>query len=132
MAFTTLQLAATMNNPALQTWANSNLGNQAQYLAAFTAYFNGVQTWITNHGGANPFGWNNVNGLTTPNGQQVVLHGPQQTAPFNDAFNDVRAHLGTPGFRLFQAGAASINLIGVLQHIAASPQNKETYDDSAQ
>lgn len=114
MAFTTLQLAATMNDPNLATWANSTLQNQAQYLAAFTQYFNGVQTWITNNGGANPFGWDNVAGLTRPNGVQVVLNGPQQRAPFNDAFNDTRAHLGTPGFRLYQAAEACQRLINLL------------------
>ena len=115
MAFTTLQLADQMDDPALPTWAASDLNNQAQYIPAFTQYFNAVQTWITNNGGANPFGWNNVAGLTRPNGQQVVLQGPQQRAPFNDAFNDVRAYLMTPGFRLFQAAQAIQRLIRLLR-----------------
>lgn len=114
MSFTTLQLAAQMNNPALPVWAASNLNNQAQYMPAFIQYFNGVQTWITNNGGADPFGWDNVTGLTRPNGQQVVLLGPQQKAPFNDAFNDVRTHLTAGDLRLFQAAEAIQRLIRFL------------------
>jgi len=114
MPFTTNQLAAQMNHPNLATWAASTPTNQGPHLAAFTAYFNGLQTWITNNGGANPFGWDNVTGLTRANGQQVVLQGQGQTAPFNDAFNDTRTHLGTPGFRLFQAATACQHVLTVL------------------
>ncbi|MHC8371713.1 hypothetical protein ACYZT2_13095 [Pseudomonas sp. MDT1-85] len=116
MAFTTVQLAAQINNSRndLQVWADSTLQNQGPMVPAFTAYFNNLQDWITQNGGANPFGWNDVTGLTYANGIQVVLQGPAQTAPFNDAFNDVRAHLGNPDFRLFQAAGASLRLINVL------------------
>ncbi len=116
MAFTTVQLAAQINNSRtdLQLWANSTLQNQGPMVPAFTTYFNNLQTWITQNGGANPFGWDNVTGLTYPNGIQVVLQGPAQKAPFNDAFNDVRAHLDKPDFRLFQAAQASLTLINVL------------------
>lgn len=114
MPFTALELAATMSNPNLEAWADSTPQNQGQYLAAFTQYFNDVQTWIRNNNGADPFGWNNVAGLTNRHGVQVVLNGPQEHAPFNDAFNDTRAHLGTPGFRLFQAAKACQLLINVL------------------
>lgn len=114
MPFTPAQLATQMNNPGLAVWSASTLQNQAPLIAAYTAYFNGVQTWIDLNGGnGQPFGWNNVAGLQV-NGVQVVLQGPAQTAPFNDAFNDVRAHLGQPGFRLFQAAEAAQRLINVL------------------
>lgn len=117
MPFTAAALATQMGNPNLATWAASTPQNQAAYLAAYTAYFNGIQQWITANGGANPFGWNNVTGLTKNNGTQVVLQGPAQTAPFNDAFNDVRAHIGQAGFRLFQAAEADQRLIRVLNNI---------------
>jgi hypothetical protein len=117
MPFTTLQLAQQMNNPNLAQWANSNPQNQAPHLVNFTNYFNNLQTWITNNGGANPFGWNDVTGLTLINGTPVVLQGPAQTAPFNDAFNDVRTHLNNPDFRLFQAAGAIQRLINVLQNM---------------
>ncbi|WP_028888890.1 hypothetical protein [Tenacibaculum ovolyticum] len=117
MPFTTVKLANQMINPNLQMWANSTPANQEQYLNAYLTYFNGLQTWITANGGGNPFGWNNVTGLTLPNGTQVVLQGPAQKAPFNDAFNDVRQHLNTPGFRLFQAAEADLRLIGVLNRM---------------
>lgn len=114
MPFTPAQLSAQMTNPNLQAWADSNPANQAGYIAAYTAYFNGIQTWIDNNGGdGNPFGWDNVNGLEV-GGVQVVLQGPQQRAPFNDAFNDVRTHLNTAGFRLFQAAEANQRLINFL------------------
>ncbi|CAB3778171.1 hypothetical protein LMG28614_00558 [Paraburkholderia ultramafica] len=117
MPFDPAQLAAQMQNPNLATWANCDLNNQAQYIAAYTVYFNGIQTWIDQNGGdGNPFGWDNVNGLEV-NGLQVVLQGPAQKAPFNDAFNDVRAHLGQPGFRLFQAAEANQRLITVLSRM---------------
>ncbi len=117
MAFTTTQLATAMNEPNLVIWAASNPQNQQQYLQAFTTYFNNVQTWINANGGVGLFGFDNVVGLTYLNGNQVVLQGPQQRAPFNDAFNDVRTHLGNPNFRLFQAAQAQINLIGFLPHL---------------
>lgn len=117
MPFTPAQLSNQMNNPNLQTWANSTLQNQAQYIAAYTTYFNGIQTWIDANGGnGNPFGWDNVIGLEV-NGVQVVLQGPAQRAPFNDAFNDVRAHIGAQGFRLFQAAGADQRLINVLNNM---------------
>lgn len=103
-----------MGNANLATWAGCKIPDQDQYLAAFTAHFAAVQAWITANGGADPFGWNNVAGLQLTNGQQVTLVGPPQTAPFNDAFNDVRTHLDTPGFRLFQAAEAFQRLIRVL------------------
>ncbi|MHC8327306.1 hypothetical protein [Pseudomonas sp. LB1P83] len=116
MAFTTAQLAARINSSRtdLELWAASTPQNQGPMVPAFTTYFNNLQTWITQNGGANPFGWNNVTGLTYANGTQVVLQGPAQTAPFNDAFNDVRAHLNNADFRLFQAAQASLTLINVL------------------
>lgn len=114
MPFTTTQLAAQMNDPQLVQWANSNPQNQGPFLPAFTAYFNGLQVWITANGGVNPFGWQNVTGLTHVNGVQVVLQGPQQRAPFNDAFDDVRLYLNTPNFRLFQAAQAAQRLIAFL------------------
>lgn len=117
MPFTGQQLATQMDDPNLGAWATSTLANQGPLLPAFTAYFTGVQAWITNNGGANPFGWNNIAGLTLQNGQQVVLQGPAQNAPFNDAFNDVRAHLPSPDFRLFQAGEAIQRLINVLRRL---------------
>jgi len=117
MPFTAQQLATQMDDPNLGAWAASTPQTQAPLLPAFTAYFTGVQTWITNNGGANPFGWNNVAGLTNQNGQQVVLQGPAQNAPFNDAFNDVRAYLHSPTFRLFQAAEASQRLINVLRRL---------------
>ena len=117
MPFTTAQLAAQVNNPQLSLWAGTNPGNQAPFLTAYTNYFNGLQNWITANGGANPFGWNNVAGLTRLNGVQVVLLGPAQRAPLNDAFEDVRAHLETPNFRLFQAAQADQRLIGALGHL---------------
>jgi len=114
MAFTTVQLTQQVTDPRLDQWAASDPGNQGPSVPLFTTYFHGIQTWITAHGGANPFGWRNVTGLTRVNGAQVVLHGPAQTAPFNDAFDDTRAHLGTQGFRLFQAAEAMKRLIKVL------------------
>lgn len=118
MPFTTAQLAQQMNNPNLGTWAGSNPQNQAQYMAAYTNYFNGIQQWIDNNGGnGNPFGWDNVVGLTHQNNVQVVLQGPAQRAPFNDAFNDVRAYINNPNFRLFQAAQADQRLIGVLNRM---------------
>ncbi|MFJ7792867.1 hypothetical protein [Pseudomonas sp. NPDC096950] len=114
MAFTTAQLATQLNVRALSTWAASTPENQEPLLQGFTEYFTAVQTWITGNNGATPFGWNNLHGLTTRNGTQVVLQGPAQRAPFNDAFDDVRTHLMTPGFRLYQAGQAIVRLIGVL------------------
>lgn len=116
MAFTTTQLAAQITNSRndLQLWANSTPQNQGPMVPAFTLYFNNLQTWITQNGGATPFGWDDVTGLTYPNGIQVVLQGPAQRAPFNDAFNEVRAHLGNPDFRLYQAAEASLRLINVL------------------
>ena len=114
MPFTAVQLATQMNDPQLGQWADSDLQNQVPFLIPFTTYFAGVQAWITANGGANPFGWNDVRGLTDRNGAQVVLQGPQQRAPFNDAFEDVRTHLGTPNFRLFQAAQAIQRLIRVL------------------
>ncbi|TDN58903.1 hypothetical protein [Paraburkholderia sp. BL10I2N1] len=117
MPFDPAQLAAQMQDPNVATWAGCNLQNQAQYIAAYTAYFNGIQTWINQNGGdGNPFGWDNVNGLEV-NQVQVVLQGPAQRAPFNDAFNDVRAHLGQPEFRLFQAAEANQRLITVLSRM---------------
>ncbi len=117
MPFTPAQLAAQMNNVNLAQWADSNPGNQAAFMPAYTAYFAGVQAWIDAHGGNQlPFGWDNVMGLQA-HGVQVVLLGPAQRAPFNDAFNDVRAHLGTPNFRLYQAAQAGQRLIGVLNRM---------------
>jgi hypothetical protein len=117
MPFTTLQLARQMNNQNLAVWAASTPQNQGQFLADFRAYFDGLQKWIKANGGANPFGWNNVAGLTLPNGNPVVLQGPAQRAPFNDAFDDVRQHLNTPGFRLFQAAQAAQRLIIALNRM---------------
>lgn len=114
MAFTTAQLAAQLAHPNLATWAASTLANQGPLLAAFDAHFAAVQTWITANGGSDPFGWDDVQGLTHVSGAPVVLSGPQQTAPFNDAFNDVRTFRPTPGFRLFQAAEAMQRLIRVL------------------
>ena len=56
MAFTTAQLAAQITNSRndLQIWANSNLQNQGPMVPAFTTYFNNLQTWITQNGGAQP------------------------------------------------------------------------------
>ncbi|SHI79063.1 hypothetical protein SAMN02745244_01061 [Tessaracoccus bendigoensis DSM 12906] len=123
MPFTPAQLAAQMQNPHpfpppnLATWSASTLANQAPMLAAYFAYWDGVQNWITLNGGNGaPFGWDNLIGLEK-NGQQVVLLGPQQTAPFNDAFNDVRTHRGSPGFRLFQASQAAERLIRFLPNL---------------
>lgn len=117
MAFTPAQLAAQMANPNLATWASSTPANQAEFIPAYMAYFNGIQTWIDQNGGnGHLFGWDNVNGLEV-NGIQVGLQGPAQKAPFNDAFNDVRAHLGTPGFRLYQADEANQRLINVLNRM---------------
>jgi hypothetical protein len=113
MAFTTAQLAAQMDDPNLATWAASTPATQAAFVAPFTVYFTGVQTWITANGGGNPFGWDDVSGMTR-NGLQVVLNGPQQRAPFNDAFNDVRQYLGNPGFWLFKAAENIQRLIRVL------------------
>lgn len=118
MPFTTAQLATQINNnnANLQAWAATTWANQtgAQVLA-FTTYFNNLQVWIANNGGANPFGYGNVAGLRrVANGAQVMLQGPQQRAPFNDAFDDVRAHLGAPGFRLFQAAQAHQRLVTFL------------------
>lgn len=104
MSFTTTQLAAQMNDPNLAAWAASNPQNQGPMLAAYTAYFNGIQWWIAENNGANPFGWDNVTGLTRPGGAQVVLVGPAQTAPFNDAFNDVRTHLKYARFSAIPGG----------------------------
>jgi hypothetical protein len=115
--FTTIQLAQVMNDPNLVTWAATNPQNQGPFVPAFTNYFNGVQAWINANGGHGLFGWDNVIGLTYLNGQQVVLQGPQQRAPFNDAFNDVRAHLNTPGFRLYQAAEAQLRLINYLPRL---------------
>ncbi len=114
MPFTTAQLADRMNHDQLVEWSNSAPHNQQEFLNGFTVYFNELQAWITQHGGANPFGWNAIAGLTHNNGVQVVLQGPQQRAPFNDAFNDVRMHLGNPDFRLFQAAEAIRRLIRFL------------------
>jgi hypothetical protein len=114
MPFTTAQLAVQMNDPNLILWAGSNLGDQGPMVPLYTAYFDNLQLWITNNGGANPFGWQNVAGLTHVNGNQVALQGPAQRAPFNDAFDDVRANLNNPGFRLFQAAEAAQRLINVL------------------
>ncbi|WP_255989917.1 hypothetical protein [Chitinolyticbacter albus] len=114
MAFTTQELAQQMNHPNLANWANSSPRYQQPYLAGFAMYFSNLQDWITQHGGANPFGWEDVSGLTTPSGVAVVLHGPAQRAPFNAAFDDVRAYQNTPGFRLFQAAEAIQRLIRVL------------------
>lgn len=117
MPFTTAQLAAQMNDPNLPQWAASTPQNQGPFLTPFTNYFNGVQAWITAHGGANPFGWSNVTGLTHLNGTQVVLQGPAQRAPFDDAFDQVRAHLNSQNFRLFQAAEAAQRLIKVLTNM---------------
>ena len=114
MPFTTVALANQMNDPDLAAWAASTPANQGPDLPNFTAYFNNVQAWITNNGGANPFGWNNLGGLTHVNGNPVALPGPADRAPFNDAFNDTQAHIGTPGFHLFQAATAAQRLIRVL------------------
>lgn len=117
MPFTTQELAERMNDPALATWATSNPQNQGPLLPDYTAYFHGVEQWIEERGGANPFGWRDVGGLTHANGEQVVLRGPAERAPFNDAFDDVRAYLGQPGFRVFQAAEAAGRLIGVLRRM---------------
>jgi hypothetical protein len=115
MTFTTVELANRMGNEQLTTWADSTLQNQAQFLHNFQNYFAGLQEWITSNGGANPFGWQHITGLVYPNSQtQVVLTTPVQIAIFNDAFDDVRTHLNTPGFRLFQAAQNIQRLIGVL------------------
>ncbi|MDC7807111.1 hypothetical protein PQS31_09790 [Luteimonas sp BLCC-B24] len=117
MPFTPAQLATQMAHPQLATWASSSPQNQGPYLQPYIAYFNGIQAWIDVHGGNGaPFGYDNVAGMEV-NGVQVQLLGPQQKAPFNDAFNDVRAHLGQQGFRLFQAAEASQRLIGVLNRM---------------
>ena len=117
MPFTTVQLANRMNDPNLAEWAASTLQNQAQFLTAYGNYFNGIQAWINTNGGANPFGWQNLGGLTLPNGTPVVLQGPAQRAPFNDAFDDVRTHIASPTFRLFQAAEADLRLIAVLNRM---------------
>jgi hypothetical protein len=106
-----------MNDPQLPTWAQSTLQNQGPLVPAYTQYFTGLQGWITANGGANPFGWDDVSGLTYTNGQPVVLRGPADNAPFNDAFNDVRKHLNQPDFRLFQAAEAGERLIKVLDRM---------------
>ena len=104
MPFTTAQLATQLNNPGLGVWAATTPATQGPAVAAFTLFFNNVQAWITANGGANPFGWNNVIGLTHVNGNQVVLVGPQGRAPFNDAFDDVRRFLANAAaFHLFKA-----------------------------
>ena len=64
MPFTTVQLATQMDDPRLAQWADSNPQNQGPFLIPFTTYFAGIQAWITANGGANPFGWNDVAGLT--------------------------------------------------------------------
>ncbi|KUZ70337.1 hypothetical protein [Burkholderia ubonensis] len=114
MPFTTTQLAQAMHHNNLQTWADSAPENQAQYLANFQTHFNNVQNWIAQNGGPNPFGWDDVTGLHHNNGNQVVLVGPAQTAPFDDAFNQTRQYLGTQNFRLFQSAKAFQRLITVL------------------
>ena len=114
MPFTTAQLAQRIATPSLDQWAASTPQNQDPFLPDFTAYFTGLQDWITQNGGANPFGWRDITGLTHTNGTQVVLPGPAQRAPFNDAFDDVRAHLDGPGFRLYQGAEALRRLVGVL------------------
>lgn len=117
MSFTPAQLAAQLSNPDLQKWASSTLSSQTDLIPAFISYYNNIQPWINSNGGnGSPFGWDNLAGLES-NGQQVSLNGPAQRAPFNDAFNDIRAHMGTPGFRLFQAATAIQRLIQVLQHM---------------
>lgn len=117
MPFTPAQLAMQMGNPNLNIWAASTLQNQAPLIPAYMGYFNGLQAWIDQNGGdGNPFGWDNVNGLQV-NGVQVVLQDLGKRSAFNDAFNDVRQHLGHPGFRLFQAAAADIRLITVLHNM---------------
>lgn len=114
MPFTPAELSNQMENPNLGAWAASRLENQEDFIDAYTAYFNGIQAWIDANGGNNlPFGWDNVIGLEI-NQVQVALLGPQQKAPFNDAFNDVRKFLGTQKFRLFQAAHANQLLIRVL------------------
>lgn len=116
MSFTTAQLANQIYQPSLDEWADTNLITQAPFLNAYIEHFNNLQAWINDCGGnGQPFGFNNVIGLMyVSNRQQVVLQGPQQRAPFNDAFDDVRAHLGTQGFRLFQAAQAAQRLIRFL------------------
>jgi hypothetical protein len=118
MAFTAQELATQMGNPNLATWADSNLQTQGAMLADYTAYFHGVEQWIQANGGANPFGWNDVTGLTQSTGVQVVLSGPAQRAPFNDAFDDVRTYLNQPGFRLYQAAGAAQRLVNVLSRMS--------------
>jgi hypothetical protein len=117
MVFTTVQLANQMNVQNLMDWADSHPATQQPFLAGFTNYFNDLQTWITNNGGANPFSCTNIQGLTRVNGIQVVLPGPADRAPFNDAFDDVRTHLNTQEFRLFQAAQAIQRLIAVLHNM---------------
>ncbi|OQS30831.1 hypothetical protein B0T40_24600 [Chromobacterium haemolyticum] len=115
MPFTTAQLAAQLDAPALQTWADSTPANQGPLLPAYTAYFAGIQAWINQNGGNGlPFGWNNVFGLIHQNENPVVLAGPVQRSLFNDAFNDVQTRIGQPGFRLFQAAEADRRLISWL------------------
>jgi hypothetical protein len=116
--FTTAQLVATLNHTDLNTWAATNLQNQAQHLNNFSAHFAAIQTWITQNGGDNPFGWDSYGGLTHNNLNPVNLTGNNgRISAFNDAFNDVRKFLNTPNFRLFQAAEAIIRLRQVLTHM---------------
>jgi hypothetical protein len=119
MPFTDAQLATQMNVPDLDTWAATNQANQAQYMAAFIAYFDGIQTWIHANGGIDLFGWNNVIGLTYLNGTPVPspVVNLGQRAAFDDAFNQVRAFINSPNFRLWQAAEAEKRLINVLNNM---------------
>jgi hypothetical protein len=115
MPFTTGQLAERMNHPQLDDWAGSSRESQRGFVIQFRNYFDGVQEWITDHGGANPFGeQNNVAGLIDVGGGAFVLQNLGLISAFNDAFHDVRTNLGRPTFILSHAARSIQRLIGVL------------------
>lgn len=108
MSFTKAQLATQIHSHQsdLQNWCNTNQLTQGPHLVHFIGFFNGLQTWITQQGGANPFGWDNAAGLTENNGIATDLSAPHNLGlkvVINDAFNDTRKFLNTPNFLLFKS-----------------------------
>jgi hypothetical protein len=114
MAFTTKALAEEINKMNIDTWISSTPVDQNKFIPAFRLAFATLQAWIIENGGEDNFGWDHVLGLTYENGKQVELKGPQGKAPFNDAFNDVRAFLDSPKFSLSQAASGFKRLVSVL------------------
>ncbi|MEW6737313.1 MAG: hypothetical protein AB1489_38885 [Acidobacteriota bacterium] len=126
MPFTDQQLAAAMSqelvnagvmtaqerDALLEDPTENNVRDTltANQLANFQAYWNALGQWMAANGGniATTSG-NNVPGRVGGNPVGLALK-----AVYNDAFRDVNAHIGTPGFLPVKAVSNQLRFISVI------------------